>query len=75
MCGNDLGVTEIETEYWFLADWHHVEIDAIPLFEDTIAPWASMVIVNSGWWELKRCSLRPYYGREMIPVGKSIEEY
>ena len=21
-----------------------------------MAPWASMVIVNSGWWELKRCS-------------------
>ena len=47
----------VETEYWFLADWHHVEIDAVPLFENTIAPWASMVIVNAGWWELKRCSV------------------
>ena len=64
MCGNDLGVTEIETEYWFLADWHHVEIDAVPLFENTIAPWASMVIVNSGWWELKRCSCDHAYGRD-----------
>ena len=36
MCGDDLGVTEIETEYWFLADWHHVEIDA---YHYSRIPW------------------------------------
>ena len=61
MCGNDLGVTEIETEYWFLADWHHVEIDAIPLF-GRLLHVGVMVIVNQAV-ELKRYSATAY-GRD-----------
>lgn len=63
-CGDQLGVSAIETEFWFLSDWHHVQADAVPLFEATVAPWASMVIANSGWWELKACPCEQAYARD-----------
>ncbi|KAJ1448519.1 hypothetical protein M885DRAFT_139381 [Pelagophyceae sp. CCMP2097] len=53
----------IETQFWFLQDWHKVQADALPLF-DSIAAWADVLIFNVGWWELKVCNGLDFYGPE-----------
>ncbi|KAH8074291.1 N-acetylneuraminate 7-O(or 9-O)-acetyltransferase [Aureococcus anophagefferens] len=58
-----------EASRWYDPDWsessthrqHFIKTHP-PLFEDTVAPWADLVLANVGWWELKDCPCGDAYG-------------